>query len=178
MQNVITLGEVAGLGSFVFVLFLLSRMVRYVGNNRVAIVEKLWSQSGSVTAGLIALNGEAGYQPEVLRGPADLREAVTQGRGAFGPQADAALERIARLRLNMGETAVAAMARDLAAMVLAGRAALGGQDDAAMRAMTASAIERIAGEMEAHAGQGAQAARDRAQAMAGYVAQRYGQDEI
>jgi uncharacterized membrane protein YqiK len=68
MQNVITLGQAAGLGSFVLVLFLISRMVRYVGNNRVAIVEKLWSQAGSVSAGLIALNGEAGYQPEVLRG--------------------------------------------------------------------------------------------------------------
>ena len=37
-------------------------------NNRVAIVEKLWSRNGSVTSGLIALNGEAGYQPIVLRG--------------------------------------------------------------------------------------------------------------
>jgi len=45
-----------------------SGMVRYVGNNRVAIVEKLWSGSGSVTGGIIALQGEAGYQPEVLRG--------------------------------------------------------------------------------------------------------------
>lgn len=68
MQNVIVLGGSAGLGLFVFVLFLASRMVRYVGNNRVAIVEKLWSRSGSVSAGLIALNDEAGYQPEVLRG--------------------------------------------------------------------------------------------------------------
>ena len=46
----------------------ISGMVRYVGNNRVAIVEKLWSGSGSVTGGLIALSHEAGYQPEVLRG--------------------------------------------------------------------------------------------------------------
>ncbi|WP_353228588.1 hypothetical protein [Novosphingobium sp.] len=45
-----------------------SGMVRYVGNNRVAIVEKLWSGTGSVTGGLIALNKEAGYQPDVLRG--------------------------------------------------------------------------------------------------------------
>lgn len=45
-----------------------SGMVRYVGNNRVAIVEKLWSGSGSATGGLIALSHEAGYQPAVLRG--------------------------------------------------------------------------------------------------------------
>jgi uncharacterized membrane protein YqiK len=53
----------------VAVVFLrISGMVRYVGNNRVAIVEKLWSGSGSVTGGLIALSHEAGYQPAVLRG--------------------------------------------------------------------------------------------------------------
>jgi uncharacterized membrane protein YqiK len=46
----------------------LSGVVRYVGNNRVVVVEKLWSGSGSVSGGIIALNGEAGYQPEVLRG--------------------------------------------------------------------------------------------------------------
>src|SRR3569623_2050411 len=51
-----------------FLLFTLSRTVRYVRNNRVAIVEKLWSGSGSLPGGLIALNGEAGYQPDVLRG--------------------------------------------------------------------------------------------------------------
>jgi hypothetical protein len=44
MQNVIVLGGSAGLRLFVFVLFLGSRMVRYVGNNRVAVVEKLWSR--------------------------------------------------------------------------------------------------------------------------------------
>jgi uncharacterized membrane protein YqiK len=41
---------------------------RYIPNNRVGIVEKLWSASGSVKSGLIALNGEAGFQPNVLRG--------------------------------------------------------------------------------------------------------------
>ncbi|MEQ7873007.1 SPFH domain-containing protein [Sphingomonas sp. ASV193] len=51
-----------------FVLFTISRSVRYVRNNRVAIVEKLWSGNGSLPGGLIALNGEAGYQPDVLRG--------------------------------------------------------------------------------------------------------------
>ncbi|MDX2171134.1 MAG: SPFH domain-containing protein [Deltaproteobacteria bacterium] len=42
--------------------------VRYIPNSRVGIVEKLWSQRGSVVNGLIALDGEAGYQPDVLRG--------------------------------------------------------------------------------------------------------------
>ena len=43
--------------------------LRYISNNRVGIVEKLWSAKGSVTNGrIIALNNEAGFQSEVLRG--------------------------------------------------------------------------------------------------------------
>lgn len=43
--------------------------LRYIANNRVGIVEKLWSSKGSVPeGGIIALNGEAGFQAEVLRG--------------------------------------------------------------------------------------------------------------
>ena len=43
--------------------------MRYIPNNRVGIIEKLWSPTGSVTEGrLIALNGEAGFQADLLRG--------------------------------------------------------------------------------------------------------------
>ncbi len=43
--------------------------VRYIPNNKVGILEKLWSSKGSVPEGrLIALAGEAGYQADVLRG--------------------------------------------------------------------------------------------------------------
>ena len=45
-----------------------TRSVRYISNHRVGVVEKLWSRSGSVPSGLIALRGEAGFQPDVLRG--------------------------------------------------------------------------------------------------------------
>jgi uncharacterized membrane protein YqiK len=45
-----------------------SGFLRYIPNNRVAVVEKLWSLRGSVKRGLIALEGEAGFQPDVLRG--------------------------------------------------------------------------------------------------------------
>jgi len=68
MTNMYVLGASAVVALVVACLFILSRCVRYVRNNRVAIVEKLWSRNGSVTSGLIALNGEAGYQPIVLRG--------------------------------------------------------------------------------------------------------------
>lgn len=41
---------------------------RYIRNDRIGIVEKRLSRRGSVPAGLIALEGEAGFQPGVLRG--------------------------------------------------------------------------------------------------------------
>jgi uncharacterized membrane protein YqiK len=42
---------------------------RYIPNKSVGVVEKLWSPGGSVPEGqIIALDGEAGFQSEVLRG--------------------------------------------------------------------------------------------------------------
>jgi len=46
----------------------LSGSIRYIPNTRVAVVEKLWSAHGSLRGGFIALRGEAGFQPGVLRG--------------------------------------------------------------------------------------------------------------
>jgi len=43
-------------------------VVRYVPNDKTAVVEKMWSFRGSIESGLIALQGEAGFQPQVLRG--------------------------------------------------------------------------------------------------------------
>ncbi len=42
--------------------------IRVIPNTRIAIVEKRFSFKGSVKTGFIALNGEAGFQPNVLRG--------------------------------------------------------------------------------------------------------------
>ena len=50
------------------ILLRVSNIFRYIPNNQVGIVEKLWTTKGSVEGGFIALNGEAGYEPEVLRG--------------------------------------------------------------------------------------------------------------
>ena len=50
-----------------FVLFLIAG-IRYISNDRIGIVEKNWTFKGSVKKGLIALEGEAGFQPGVLRG--------------------------------------------------------------------------------------------------------------
>ena len=45
-----------------------SGMVRYIPNDRLGVLEKVWSFRGSIQSGLIALNKEAGFQPDVLRG--------------------------------------------------------------------------------------------------------------
>ena len=49
------------------VLFFLSG-VRFIPNSRLGFVEKRFSGKGSVKSGFIALDGEAGFQPTVLRG--------------------------------------------------------------------------------------------------------------
>jgi len=42
---------------------------RYIPNNRIGIVEKLWSARGSLVEGaVIALKGEAGFQANIIRG--------------------------------------------------------------------------------------------------------------
>jgi uncharacterized membrane protein YqiK len=51
-----------------FVILRIANVFRYIPNNQVGIVEKLWSPRGSIQSGFIALNGEAGFEPEVLRG--------------------------------------------------------------------------------------------------------------
>src|SRR5438128_1448099 len=43
--------------------------VRFIPNNSVGVVEKLWSGKGSVSEGrIIALHDEAGFQSDLLRG--------------------------------------------------------------------------------------------------------------
>ena len=57
------------LGAALLLLFLvLLSGIRYIPNDRVGIVEKRWSVGGSLKSGFIALQGEAGFQPNVLRG--------------------------------------------------------------------------------------------------------------
>ncbi len=55
-------------GVFILIVLRVSGIVRYIPNTRVGVVEKLWSSGGSVKQGLIALKGEAGFQPDTLRG--------------------------------------------------------------------------------------------------------------
>jgi uncharacterized membrane protein YqiK len=51
----------------IILLLIILSGIRYIPNNRIGVVEKVFG-SKTIKAGLIALNGEAGFQPEVLRG--------------------------------------------------------------------------------------------------------------
>src|SRR5438552_273524 len=55
-----------GLGVLVVLFFLAG--IRFIPNNKVGIVEMRISPKGSLDKGVIALNGEAGFQPGMLRG--------------------------------------------------------------------------------------------------------------
>src|SRR5271166_4538658 len=59
-----------GLGLVLLVgLILCWLTVRHIPNQQVGVVEKLWSRAGPVPEGsIIALEGEAGYQADLLRG--------------------------------------------------------------------------------------------------------------
>ncbi|MBN1911331.1 MAG: hypothetical protein JW818_16430 [Pirellulales bacterium] len=61
--------ECGVVGALIVILGPLLLGIRFIPNSRVGIVEKLWSPEGTLAEGhLIALDGEAGYQSEVLRG--------------------------------------------------------------------------------------------------------------
>lgn len=49
---------------------------KLIPNNKCAVVEKKWSRKGSLNGSLIALKGEAGYQPDVLRGGIHFRSPL------------------------------------------------------------------------------------------------------
>jgi uncharacterized membrane protein YqiK len=57
-------------GAVVAILLVLrvANIFRYIPNNQVGIVEKMWAAKGSIKSGFIALHGEAGFEPEILRG--------------------------------------------------------------------------------------------------------------
>jgi uncharacterized membrane protein YqiK len=60
-------GQIIAGTVILIVLLILASGIRFIPNNRIGIVEKRFGQR-SVRGGFIALHGEAGYQPEVLRG--------------------------------------------------------------------------------------------------------------
>src|SRR5262245_22104180 len=61
------IGVLAWLGALVSLAWI-TGAIRYIHNSRVGIAEKLFSFKGSIDTGLIAMSGQAGFQPRVLRG--------------------------------------------------------------------------------------------------------------
>jgi uncharacterized membrane protein YqiK len=57
-----------GIALLALVLIRWSGAVIYIRNDSVGVVEKLWSFNGSVREGFLALDGRAGFRPEILRG--------------------------------------------------------------------------------------------------------------
>jgi len=68
MSAVVSLVPLVLLGLGVLVVLFLLAGIRFIPNNKVGIVEMRISPLGSIDKGVIALKGEAGFQPGVLRG--------------------------------------------------------------------------------------------------------------
>jgi len=64
----ILIGKIAGVLVAILLFVRVSGIIRYIPNDRLGVLEKLWSFRGSIDSGFIAMRGEAGYQPDVLRG--------------------------------------------------------------------------------------------------------------
>src|SRR4051812_10416652 len=60
---------IVGVLAVLLLMMLVAFGVRFIPNDRVGIIEKLWSLKGSVTEGrIMAENGQAGYEANLLRG--------------------------------------------------------------------------------------------------------------
>ncbi|MFT4145191.1 MAG: SPFH domain-containing protein [Mobilitalea sp.] len=68
----IAVGVIIVLYLLIFVIFGL----RVISSDQVAVVEKWWSFRGSLKDSIIALNGEAGYSPNLLRGGIHFKSAL------------------------------------------------------------------------------------------------------
>lgn len=68
MNSILLFVEVIGGILAVYLLIFKILGLRVIASNEVAVVEKWWSFKGSLKDSIIALNGEAGYAPDLLRG--------------------------------------------------------------------------------------------------------------
>lgn len=68
MDPIIWFGLVVGTVLFIYIFIFKILGLRVINSNEVAVIEKWWSFKGSLKDSIIALNGEAGYSPHLLRG--------------------------------------------------------------------------------------------------------------
>ncbi|MDF2906197.1 MAG: band 7 protein [Herbinix sp.] len=76
MELLIMLGMVVGALIGLYLLIFVILGLRVISSDQVAVVEKWWSFKGSLKDSIIALNGEAGYAPHVLRGGIHFKTAL------------------------------------------------------------------------------------------------------
>lgn len=67
-----------GVGGLLALYLLIFKILglRVINSNEVAVIEKWWSFKGSLKNSIIALNGEAGYSPDLLRGGIHFKTAL------------------------------------------------------------------------------------------------------
>jgi uncharacterized membrane protein YqiK len=68
MSSLVTIVMWAAIVGVALIVLRVANIFRYIPNNQVGIVEKMWAAKGSIKSGFIALRGEAGFEPEILRG--------------------------------------------------------------------------------------------------------------
>ena len=69
-MNTIIITAVSVVAAIVLLYLLIFKVLglRVINSDEVAVIEKWWSPKGSLKDAIIALNGEAGYSPDLLRG--------------------------------------------------------------------------------------------------------------
>jgi len=76
--NTLVISILIGIGALILLYLIIFKIfgLRVIESNEVAVIEKWWSVRGSLKDSIIALNGEAGYSPDLLRGGIHFRSAL------------------------------------------------------------------------------------------------------
>ncbi|MDF2484112.1 MAG: band 7 protein [Herbinix sp.] len=76
MEYIILAAIIVGILLGLYLLIFVILGLRVISSDQVAVVEKWWSFRGSLKDSIIALNGEAGYAPHLLRGGIHFKTAL------------------------------------------------------------------------------------------------------
>ena len=76
MNSLIVVAYVVGAVVVLYLLIFKILGLRVIDSDEVAVVEKWWSMRGSLKNSIIALHGEAGYSPDLLRGGMHFKSAL------------------------------------------------------------------------------------------------------
>jgi len=76
--NIYIIIALIGVGALILLYLIIFKILglRVIASNEVAVIEKWWSVHGSLKDSIIALNGEAGYSPDLLRGGIHFKSAL------------------------------------------------------------------------------------------------------